>query len=629
MRIALVQANSVPGDFDVSVARMLECARQADAWGCDLIVFPASLLGGVYPGGLVRSISYQLDLLDAIDRYARETPVASLVPAYVNDGPIGYTEVFLCDEGCAGPLRLREANGADMVGEPPESLDAMACIAGVDIHVLVDGAMPWAATSGVDVVVACPITPFCDDDVSTLLAPALGETLPAMAVDEGRRWLAVVQGVGAYDDAVLAGGSYVLSPEGEVVAACPSFAEGMACFDVPDPHPAGADVRARPAATGCGSPLVGLRAGQVPVLTAEQRTGMLWQALVLAVRDYVRKSGFEGVIVGLSGGLDSSVVAALAVDALGADNVLGVLMPGPYSSESSVTDAEALADCLGIRRVSSPITPLYALAREEIAQAAGVPIEGLAQENLQARLRGLTLMTLSNALGMLVLNTSNKSEAGMGYSTLYGDTVGAYAPLADVYKGRVFELARWRNTQGPELVIPENVLAKPPSAELSPGQTDEASFGVEYPVIDKALYMHVDRGLDLDDLVLRGVDGASAKRVLDACRIAEYKRRQEPMGPVVSLAPLIDRGWPVVLGWRDHFTARDMSALMDEEGLPLDDPETRRSMAVGQRLDDMLANFAHQDQVISMATDVAFSASISGGGIDLDDCMGLPMFSKN
>jgi NAD+ synthase (glutamine-hydrolysing) len=353
----------------------------------------------------------------------------------------------------------------------------------------------------------------------------------------------------------------------------------------------------------------------------------------VSVRDYVRKSGFKDVVVGLSGGIDSSVVAALAADALGPEHVLGLLMPGPYSSEGSVADALELAARLGIRTRTAPITGLFDAACPLLADVLGAPFEGLARENLQARLRGTLLMSVANACGSLVLNTGNKSESGMGYSTLYGDTVGAYAPLADVYKGRVYDLARWRNARGPHAPIPDAVLAKAPSAELSEGQTDEGSFGVPYEVVDQVLNLHVERGLAAQDIVAAGFDPSQVNKVLSSCAAMEFKRRQEPMGPVVSLKPFVDRGWPVVLGWRDLARA-DAPAGRAAQGLSeaaanAAEASSGELPGVDEALDAMLLESGSPAFAVTTAGDLAFGAFVSGRGPDMDSCLGLPVFSKN
>ncbi len=692
MRIALAQLNSIPGDFSGTVRHMLSYAERAARLGADVVIFPTTILSGTYPVGISESTSFELDMLDALEDFAARTPISAVVPAYVFDGDAGYTEVFLCADGTAGPLRLREMGRSGEDARIDETV-AQAHIAGASMQFVVGDTGLSARDAAVDVIVVLSALPFCDEDSSTLLAPGLGDSSLQGLVAECPCAIAMLQGVGGYDDTVLAGGSFAASAEGSILAACPSFEEALVTFDI-EPTlsddaagdsafaplatketlsntrlttepvlvggPEGARSaafptltvvpreEARPSGDSGVAMLVGVPVEEVPALSEPARTGLLWKALTLSVRDYVRKCGFSDVIVGLSGGIDSSVVAALAVDALGPEHVLGILMPGPYSSDSSVADATALAENLGIATRTVSIAGLYDKAAALFSEALGAPFEGVAAENLQARLRGTTLMSLANARGALVLNTGNKSESGMGYSTLYGDTVGAFAPLADVYKGRVYDLARWRNAGSIGPAIPENVLVKAPSAELSAGQTDEGSFGVSYPDIDQILTMHVERGMSAADIVGTGIDAASVQRVLDACRVAEFKRRQEPMGPVVSLKPFVDRAWPVVLGWRDRAVRpaegeapgqEEDAALFSElmsapEGQDIDVGKVLLALAreanpVPDRLDAMLGRLVHRDQVVGMLGDVAYGASISGQGPDMDSALGLPLFSKN
>ena len=261
----------------------------------------------------------------------------------------------------------------------------------------------------------------------------------------------------------------------------------------------------------------------------------MYDACTAALGDFVRGAGFSDVVIGLSGGMDSSLVAAMAVDALGAASVHGVLLPGPYSSESSIDDAEALAANLGIEARTISICEPFEAFESVLARACGGELSGLAAENTQARCRMTCLMALSNAWGWLVLNTGNKSESYMGYSTLYGDMAGAFAPIGGLYKTDVFALARWRNRRAAEagqaLPIPVNVFVKPPSAELAPGQSDEASLGVGYDVLDAILVDAFERGLDAAALVAAGHDPAQVERVLARAAACAYKRALEPPFP--------------------------------------------------------------------------------------------------
>ena len=260
-----------------------------------------------------------------------------------------------------------------------------------------------------------------------------------------------------------------------------------------------------------------------------------YRLCVNALKGFMDDAGFSDVVIGLSGGMDSSLVAVMCADALGADRVHGVLMPGPYSTDHSVDDALDLARNLGIRTRTVSIAEPYRAFEAALAEACGGKLSGLAAENTQARCRMVCLMALSNAYGWMLVNTGNKSEAMMGYSTLYGDTAGAFAPIGGLYKTDVFAVARWRNRQaeiaGEVPPIPEHVFVKPPSAELSPDQEDEKSMGIDYPTLDRLLKAHVDRGLDAAALVSEGFDAADVERVLRTVRAAAFKRALEPPCP--------------------------------------------------------------------------------------------------
>jgi NAD+ synthase (glutamine-hydrolysing) len=273
----------------------------------------------------------------------------------------------------------------------------------------------------------------------------------------------------------------------------------------------------------------------------------VWSALRLGTGDYVTKNRFSDVVIGLSGGIDSSVVAAVAVDALGAEHVTGVLMPSRFSSGHSVTDAEELAANLGIRTMTIPIEDVHAAFLGLLAEPFEGTEPGLAEENLQARIRGTILMTLSNKFNWLVLTTGNKSEMATGYSTLYGDMAGGFAPLKDVEKTLVYRLARWRNRD--RIVIPEHVLEKPPSAELAPGQVDSDSLP-PYDVLDPILEGYVEGDRSVTELEADGFDPATVRRVARLVDVSEYKRRQAPPGVRVSPKAFgKDRRLPITNGW--------------------------------------------------------------------------------
>ncbi|MDQ3946407.1 MAG: NAD(+) synthase, partial [Actinomycetota bacterium] len=275
----------------------------------------------------------------------------------------------------------------------------------------------------------------------------------------------------------------------------------------------------------------------------------VWEALVLGIRDYVRKNGFSEVVIGLSGGIDSSVVAAVATDALGADKVVGALMPSRYSSPGSLTDAANLAANLGIRTLTLPIEPAHAAFTEMLAEPFAGTTEGLAEENLQARIRGTILMTLSNKFGWMVLTTGNKSEMGTGYSTLYGDMAGGFAVIKDVDKTLVYRLARWRNISSSQEVIPQAVIDKAPSAELRPDQFDADSLP-PYDVLDPILEAYVEGDRSVGELEEAGFDRDTVRRVARLVDRSEYKRRQAPPGVRVSPKAFgKDRRLPITNRW--------------------------------------------------------------------------------
>jgi len=359
--------------------------------------------------------------------------------------------------------------------------------------------------------------------------------------------LAYVNMVGAQDELVFDGDSLVVAPDGSLLARAPQFSEGLLCLDLDLPgHDDGAPAPAYDDGNGPLPPYVPLRAGLADRLSDEAE---VYQASVTGLRDYVRKNGFASVVLGLSGGIDSALVAAMAVDAIGAEHVHAVSMPSVYSSQHSQDDAAELARRTGCHYRVQPIAPMVD------AYQGALRLEGLAEENLQARVRGTTLMAISNAEGHLVLATGNKSELATGYSTLYGDAVGGYAPLKDIPKTWVWRIARWRNgiayASGAVAPIPENSIDKPPSAELRPGQLDSDSLP-PYDLLDDLLDDYVEEDRGGHELVEHGFDPALVERVLRMVDVAEYKRRQYPPGPKISRRAFgRDRRLPITNRWRE------------------------------------------------------------------------------
>jgi NAD+ synthase (glutamine-hydrolysing) len=393
--------------------------------------------------------------------------------------------------------------------------------------------------------------------------------------------LAYANMVGGQDELVFDGDSILVSADGALLARGPQFEEALIVADLDLPAAAAAEVPGdqpvdaedgtvitikRVALPDEGAVTDGTAGAVTDTPAAAGDPGQaywprlsdpaeVYAALVTGVRDYVRKNGFRSAILALSGGIDSALTATIAVDAIGADHVYVVLMPSRYSSEHSVTDAEDLVKRQGVHAVTIPIASIVEAFTKELVPA-GFPETGLPAENLQARVRGVVLMGLSNASGHLVLTTGNKSELATGYSTLYGDSAGGFGPIKDVFKTMVWELARWRNAEASRLgttpPIPENSITKPPSAELAPGQLDTDSLP-PYDILDALLDDYVEKDMGSAELIAAGHDPALVERVIRLVDAAEYKRRQYPPGPKISQKNFgRDRRLPITNRWREH-----------------------------------------------------------------------------
>ena len=356
--------------------------------------------------------------------------------------------------------------------------------------------------------------------------------------------------VGGHDEVVFDGGSFAMQADGRLAGRARSFVEQNWMLTL-EPQ-AGAPVRLQgettPEAERDG--LIGLPPYQYAYSSAE-----VWQALVLGTRDYVRKSGFKQVVLGLSGGMDSALVLAIAVDALGADNVRAVMMPSPYTADISWIDARDMSERLGVRYDEIRILPTFEAFKSALAPLFEGRPEDTTEENIQARIRGTLLMAISNKMGSLVLTTGNKSEVATGYSTLYGDMAGGFGPIKDVLKTQVFALARWRNANDPfgtgSNPIPERIITRPPSAELRPDQTDQDSLP-PYEVLDAIVMRYMENDVPLADIVAQGLDQAAVEKVTRLIRINEYKRQQAPIGIRITHRSFgKDWRYPLINGFRE------------------------------------------------------------------------------
>lgn len=539
VRVASCQLDLCVGDLDGNVAAMAEAYRRAVDEGARLVVFPELAICGYPPEDLLLKPGFVARSQRALGRLARliDGPAAAVVgwvegervrgvaahedngtlynaAAVLRDGSVvaSYRKQVLPNYGPFDELRYFAA------GSP--SQDAIVTLEGVKVALSIceelwapHGPIQALANGEADLVVNLSASPFHRGRQDERY-----ELLERRAAQLGRP-IVYTNLVGGQDELVFDGGSMVVGSDGSVLAESPRFVEAITVVDVPlGPGDARTDgtILVRPERPAPLDPL-------------EE----VWSALVLGLRDYVAKNGFDQVVIGLSGGVDSSIVAAIAVDALGSDRVHGVLMPSRYSSDHSITDAVALADALGMQYRTIPIEEPYAAFLEVLAPSfEGRPMD-LTEENIQSRIRGVLLMALSNKLGWLVLTTGNRTESAVGYSTLYGDTAGALAVIKDVPKLLVYELCRWRNDRAGEDLIPDSVLTKAPSAELRPDQRDDESLPA-YEILDPLIEAYVDREHTAEELVEQGFDPALVERIVRLVDTAEFKRRQSPPGIRIS-----------------------------------------------------------------------------------------------
>ncbi len=515
MRVAIAQLDMTVGDISGNAGRAIEALRSAEAAGAELSLLPELALTGYPPEDLLAKQHFIDDNLRALGRVAGDVHGRAVVGFVDREGSRLYNAAALCGEGrVLATYRKRslpnygvfderryfdsgKVASLEDIGNKKVAITVCEDIWTPEIAAEVSGA-------GADVLLNISASPF------SVGKGADREHMLCERARANRMWLAYCNLVGGQDELVFDGRSVVISPAGEVVARAKAFEEDLLICDLPLERGSGVDCRVAPALNGLEE---------------------VYSALRLGLADYVAKNGFSDAVIGLSGGIDSALTATLAVDALGAEHVHGVMMPSIYSSEGSLTDARALAEALGIETCELSIEGPFHSMTTALAPALEGFAPDVTEENIQARIRGTLLMALSNKRGWLVLATGNKSELSVGYSTLYGDMVGGFAPLKDVFKTRVYELARWRNSRG--AVIPDASITKAPSAELRPMQTDQDSLP-PYDVLDEILEAYVERDLSVSDIVARGYDAALVERVCGMVDASEYKRRQGPLGIKIS-----------------------------------------------------------------------------------------------
>ncbi len=565
LRIGLAQCNVVVGDLAGNARRAVDLIEAAAAAGCDLVAFPELTVTGYPPEDLLLKPRFVADGLAVLSEVAAATADGcAAVVGFVDGEPGGalYNAAAVCAGGAVvGVYHKRRLPNYAVFDEEryfEEGTHALSLfgVAGVRVGVSVcedawwpGGSMWEQGVGGAELIVNINASPYHRGKLRER------EAVVAERAAEAGCPVVYVNLVGGQDELVFDGASLVVGTDGTVLARAPQFEEVLLTVDVDVPaRPVAADALPLVVATPDRSAREGAPAA--PIVSAVlDPVAEVYEALVLGTHDYVTKNGFGHVVIGLSGGIDSSLVACVAADALGRDRVHGVLMPSQYSTGHSITDAEALADALSIDRRVVAIKRAYDAFEELLAPSFTGTVPDLTEENLQSRIRGVLLMALSNKFGWLVLTTSNKSESAVGYSTLYGDSAGGFAVIKDVPKLLVYELCRWRNAASPRNpegreVIPRNVLEKPPSAELRPDQRDDQSLP-PYEVLDPIIEAYVEGDGTVAELVAAGFDPATVERIVRLIDVAEYKRRQFPPGPRISAKAFgKDRRLPITNAYR-------------------------------------------------------------------------------
>jgi NAD+ synthase (glutamine-hydrolysing) len=568
LRIALAQINPVVGDLGGNVDKICAAYDRAEEAGCDIVAFPELSITGYPPEDLVLKPGFVADNLTALANVAARTRRCAAVVGYVAYDRDIYNAAAVCVGGeVVGTYRKRLLPNYAVFDEaryftPGDESDPyeLYVIGGVKVGISIcedvwspTGPLAEQAAGGAELNININGSPFHAGK-----AGARERMLATRAADASCA-LAYVNQVCGQDELVFDGGSMVFDADGNLVARAALFQEELLVTDITvepvyrkrllDPRGRRTDEQMRLVQVS-EQPVAHPDSFEVRMAPQLEPDAELYEALVLGTRDYVRKNGFTDVVIGLSGGIDSTIVACVAVDALGAEHVHGVAMPSRYSSDGSKTDAYDLAERLGIDVRTVAIEPAFGAYLDMLAPSFDGRPADLTEENLQSRIRGTTLMALSNKFGWMVLTTGNKSEMAVGYFTIYGDSVGGYAVIKDVLKTRVYDLCRYVNRRAGRMVINESVLTKPPSAELRPDQRDDQSLP-PYEVLDPILQLYVEEDRTTNEIIEMGHEEAIVRRVTRLVDVNEYKRRQCPPGVKVSTKAFgKDRRLPITNGYR-------------------------------------------------------------------------------
>lgn len=554
IRVGLAQINPVVGDLAHNLSLIDDCITRAEQANCDVVVFPELALCGYPPEDLLLKPGFVADMRSALAKVAERSGRCAVVVGCVDEPatpsmdpssarpPRLFNAAALCIDGAVVGVYHKQLLPNYGVFDEVRYFAAgsddtkLYEIAGVPVALSVcedlwiaNGPVARQCVAGARLCLNINGSPFDrrkTDERERTVIERVGETgVPIVYVNQ----------VCGQDELVFDGGSLVVGSDGEVLARAPQFEECFLAVDVPVASPGG-----RRGA---------VRTTHIAPIAVDDADRTL-AALALGTRDYVRKNGFSDVVIGLSGGVDSALVAAVAVDALGAKHVHGVSMPSRYSSEGSRRDAESLAKNLGIDLISLPIEPAFAAYLSMTEGVFGDRPVDLTEENLQSRVRGTTLMALSNKFGWMVLTTGNKSELAVGYFTLYGDSVGGFAVIKDIFKTDVYTLSRRMNDRAGREVIPHDTLSKPPSAELRPDQRDDQSLP-PYEVLDPVLSLYIEHDRTAGEIIAEGYDADLVRRIVRLVDNNEYKRRQLPPGVRVTTKSFgKDRRMPITHRYR-------------------------------------------------------------------------------
>ena len=546
LKIALAQLNPTVGDIAGNVALLRTARATAAKKGADLVLYGELVLSGYPPEDLVLKPAFQQACKSALQELAADTAdggPAMLVGSPWLEGESLHNGLFLLAEGKIAASRFKhELPNYGVFDEKrvfkAGPLQGPVSFKGVRLGLPICEDLWFCdvaeclVESGAEILLCPNGSPFeidkMDQRMNISVARQQETNLPIIYVNQ----------IGGQDELVFDGGSFVLDRGQQITSQLPMFREAIEL-------------------THWRRTNEGWSCDPAHVASEFSLLEKIYQAMVLGLKDYVTKNRFPGVLLGLSGGIDSALTAAVAVDALGADKVRAVMMPSPYTSRDSLEDAEACAKALGVSYEVVSIEPAMKAFAEMLAKPFAGRNADTAEENIQSRARGLTLMALSNKFGHMLVTTGNKSEMSVGYATLYGDMCGGYSVLKDIYKMTVFELSRWRNANHPQdalgprgMVMPERVITKPPSAELKPNQTDQDSLP-PYEVLDGILECLVEREMTVDEIAAKGYDRATIVRVWRMLDVAEYKRRQAPPGVKISSRAFgRDRRYPITNGFK-------------------------------------------------------------------------------